>query len=223
MQFRHEVKHEITCHDLLVLRQRLRAVMQPDPHAENGIYHIRSLYFDNLCDKALREKLDGVNIREKYRIRLYNHNHDVIRLERKFKHGSLGYKDSTSLTKEQADAIAHGDVGWMAHSRDEVILGFYSRIRNEGLSAKVIVDYLREPFIFAPGNVRVTLDYDIRTGLGCTDFLSPACVTVPIKNAPSVLEVKWDAFLPDVIRNAIQLDGRQSGAFSKYAAARAYD
>jgi len=208
---------------MLILRQRLRAMMMPDAHAVNGQYEIRSLYFDNLDDKALREKLDGVNIREKYRIRLYNNDPSIIHLERKFKHGGLGYKDSANLTRSQAQAIACGDVEWMADSSDDVILGFYTRIKNEGLSAKVIVDYTREPFVFAPGNVRVTLDYNIRTGLGCTDFLNPACVTVPIKDSPCILEVKWDNYLPDVIRDAVQLDGRRSAAFSKYAACRMYD
>ena len=223
MQFRHEVKHEITHHDMLILRQRLRAVMQPDSHAVNGRYEIRSLYFDNLDDKALREKLDGINVREKYRIRFYNHNHSDIHLERKFKHGGLGYKETADLTADQAQAIAAGDVEWMRRSTDEVILGFYTRIRNEGLKAKVIVDYTREPFVFAPGNVRVTLDYGIRTGMSCTEFLCPDCVTVPIEGSPCILEVKWDNYLPDVIRDVIQLEGRQSGAFSKYAACRMYD
>ena len=223
MQFRHEVKHEISSHDMLILRQRLRAVMQPDAHAVNGRYEIRSLYFDNLDDKALREKLDGVNIREKYRIRLYNNDTSFIHLERKFKHGGLGYKDSANLTPEMAQAIAGGDVEWMRDSTDEVIFGFYTRIRNEGLKAKVIVDYTREPFVFGPGNVRVTLDYNIRTGMSCTDFLNPACVTVPVPDSPCILEVKWDNYLPDVIRDAVQLDGRRAAAFSKYAACRMYD
>ncbi|MBR5312445.1 MAG: polyphosphate polymerase domain-containing protein [Clostridia bacterium] len=223
MQFRHEVKHEISNHDMLILRQRLRAVMKPDAHAVNGRYEIRSLYFDSLDDKALREKLDGVNVREKYRIRLYNNDPSVIHLERKFKQGSLGYKTSASLTPEQAQAIADGNIEWMSRSTDEVILGFYTRIRNEGLAAKVIVDYTREPFIYVPGNVRVTLDYNIRTGMSCKDFLNPACVTVPVKDSPCILEVKWDNFLPDVIRDAVQLDGRKSAAYSKYAASRMYD
>ena len=208
---------------MLILRQRLRTVMKPDSYAVNGQYEIRSLYFDNLDDKALREKLDGVNIREKYRIRLYNNDPSIIHLERKFKHGGLGYKNSTGLTPEQAQAIADGDVEWMSTSTDEVILGFYTRIRNEGLKPRVIVDYIREPFIFAPGNVRVTLDYGIRTGMSCTDFLNPDCVTVPIMDSPCILEVKWDNYLPDVIRDAVQLDGRRSAAFSKYAACRMYD
>lgn len=223
MQFRHEVKHEISRTDMLILRQRLRAVMKPDSHATDGRYTIRSLYFDTPDDKALREKLDGVNIREKYRIRLYDHDPATVHLERKFKCGGLGYKEQAELTPEQALALANGDVSWLVERGDEVLLGFYTRIRNEGLNARVIVDYTREPFVYAPGNVRVTLDYDIRTGLGCTELLDPNCVTVPVPGDPCILEVKWDGFLPDVIRDAVQLTGRNCGAFSKYAVCRMYD
>lgn len=223
LQFRHEVKHEISNHDMLILRQRLRMVMKPDRYVINGQYKIRSLYFDNLDDKVLREKLDGANIREKYRIRLYNNDPSVIHLERKFKHGGLGCKTFADLTPEQAQAIADGDVGWMSLSTDQVILGFYTRIRTEGLKAKVIVDYIREPFVFAPGNVRVTLDHSIRTSLSCTDFLNPDCVTIPVKDSPCIFEVKWDNYFPDVIRDAVQLDSRNSSAFSKYAVSRMYD
>ena len=223
MQFRHEVKHEINAMDLLILRQRLSAVMKRDPHVVGGIYEIRSLYFDNVDDKALHEKIDGVNIREKYRIRLYNRDASIIHLERKFKHGGLGYKDSASLTAEQAQKIVKGDIQWLAESGNEVLVWFYSRLRNEGLKPKVIVDYTREPFIYGPGNVRVTLDYNIRTGLNCIDFLNPECVTIPVKDTPNILEVKWDNFLPDIIRDIIQLGSRRSSAYSKFAACRMYD
>lgn len=223
MQFRHEVKHEISSLDMYILRQRLKAVMVPDSHARGGRYEVRSLYFDNLDDKALREKLDGVSIREKYRIRLYNNDPSVIHLERKFKQGGLGYKDLALLTAKQAKQIVGGDIRWMAESADEVILGFYSRIRGEGLAAKVIVDYTREPFVFYPGNVRVTLDYNIRTALRCTDFLNTSCTTVPVPDSPCILEVKWDNFLPDVVRGMVQLGDRYRTAFSKYAACRMYD
>lgn len=102
-------------------------------------------------------------------------------------------------------------------------LGFYIRLCNEGLAAKVIVDYAREPFVFGPGNVRVTLDYNIRTALRCTDFLNPRCVTIPVPGSPCILEVKWDNYLPDVIRDMAQLGNRHSTAYSKYAACRMYD
>ena len=83
MNYRHEWKHEISYADLLAIRARLRAIMQPDPHAKDGRYLIRSLYFDNANVKALREKTDGVNMREKFRIRYYNNDPSVILLDRK--------------------------------------------------------------------------------------------------------------------------------------------
>ena len=76
--------------------------------------------------------------------------------------------------------------------------------------------------MYAPGNVRVTLDYNIRTGLRCTDFLNPGCVTIPAGDAPIILEVKWDNYLPSVIKRAVQVKGRRVGAFSKYAQCRIY-
>lgn len=223
MEFRHEVKHEISPQDMPALRQRLRAVMSPDSHAPEGRYQVRSLYFDNLEDKALREKLDGVKVREKYRIRLYNHDPSLIHLERKQKLGALGRKTFVPLTPRQAQSMAGGSMDWMAASPDPLLLGFYARLRQEGLRPKVLVDYTREAFVFAPGNVRVTLDYHIRTGLHSARLLDPHCPTVPIPGSPCILEVKWDAFLPDLVRDLVQLDGRHSCAFSKYAACRMFD
>lgn len=106
MKYRHEWKHEISYGDMLVLRQRLSVVMKRDVHAIDGTYLIRSLYFDNASDKALREKVDGVNIREKFRIRYYNNDTSLIHLEKKSKVNGLCLKDSVALTKEQAQAIA---------------------------------------------------------------------------------------------------------------------
>lgn len=222
MIFRHEWKHEINQSDILALRHRLQAVAQADRHAVDGTYKIRSLYFDNSSDKVLREKLDGINIREKFRIRYYNENTAMIHLEKKSKVGGLGKKASADLTREEAQAIVDGDYGWMMESGRPLVQELYTKITVQGLRPKTIVDYTREPFVYAPGNVRVTLDDQIRTGLSCTDFLNPECVTIPAKDAPAILEVKWDTYLPDIIRDAVQLEGRRTSAFSKYAACRIY-
>jgi hypothetical protein len=197
-------------------------VASPDPHAVDGKYLIRSLYFDNPADRALREKLDGVSRREKFRIRCYDRNTDVIHLEKKSKLGGLGSKQSACLTAEEAQAIVDGQIDWMMDSDRPLVWELYSKMRTQGLRPKTIVDYTREPFVYAPGNVRVTFDYNIRTGLSCTDFLNPNCVTIPAGDAPIILEVKWDAYLPDVIRDAVQLTGRRTSAFSKYAQCRIY-
>ena len=221
MDLRHEWKIEISPLDLLTVRQRLNAVAKPDDHAVDGKYEIRSLYFDNGADKALREKLDGVNMREKFRIRYYNGDTSLIHLEKKSKLNGLCNKQSAVLTAQEAQTIVEGDLDWMLHSDRPLVQELYSKMQSQGLRPKTIVDYTREPFVFGPGNVRVTLDYEIRTGMNCVDFLNPACTMVPAGNA-IVLEVKWDQFLPDIIRDAVQLSGRRAGAFSKYAACRIY-
>lgn len=222
MKYRHEWKHEISCSDRLVLRQRLQAVMKRDEHAVNGAYLIRSLYFDNASDKALREKIDGVNIREKFRIRYYNKDTSVIHLEKKSKINGLCAKESAPMTKNQVQYLLLGDYDWMLSTKIPLIQELYSKMMSQGLRPKTIVDYTREPFVFGPGNVRVTLDYDIRTGMQSTDFLNPDCVTVPAGDSVTILEVKWDEFLPDLIRDAVQIPNCRTGAFSKYAACRIY-
>ena len=196
--------------------------MQTDPHAVGGKYFVRSLYFDTPTDTALREKLDGVNRREKFRIRYYNHDTTLIHLEKKSKLSGLGNKQSAPLTAQQAQQIVDGDLDWMLSSPHGLIRELYAKMQAQQLKPKTIVDYTREPFVYGPGNVRVTIDYDIRTGLGCTDFLDSDCPTIPAGDAPIILEVKWDGFLPDIIRDAVQLESRQVSAFSKYAQCRIY-
>ena len=221
-RYRHEWKHELSLSDCMAVRGRLRAVAGPDRHAVDGRYRIRSLYFDDLADKALREKLDGVDRREKFRIRLYNGDPSLIHLEKKSRRGGLGTKAVAELSAAEAQAIVDGDIGWMPGSGRPLVQELYYKMRVQGLRPRTIVDYTREPFVYAPGNVRVTLDYDVRTGLGCTRLLDPDCPTIPAGGPAAILEVKWDAFLPDVIRDAVQLEGRRTCAFSKYAACRIY-
>lgn len=220
--YRHELKHVIDTSDMVAIRQRLRAVADVDANAVDGRYLIRSLYFDNLSDQALREKLDGVNRREKFRIRYYNGDISEIHLEKKGKYNGLGTKDRAVLSAQEAQRIVDRDIRWMPDDDRPLVRELYVMMKNRGLKPKTIVDYTREPFVYAPGNVRVTLDYNIRTGLQCTDFLNTDCVTVPAGDHVTILEVKWDAFLPTVIRDAVQLGSRQSSSFSKYAACRIY-
>lgn len=222
IKYRHELKQEISYLDMLVLRQRLLAVMQRDLHAADGKYEIRSLYFDNARDKALREKTDGVNVREKFRIRYYNGDSSFIKLEKKSKINGLCLKESARLTKEETQAIINGNVGWMKDSNESLIRELYIKMITQGLRPKTIVDYTRESFIFAPGNVRVTLDYNIRTGMHGIDFFNMSCTTIPAGEDTIILEVKWDEFLPDIIRDIVQLKNGRAGAFSKYAACRIY-
>lgn len=223
MAFRHEWKHEINTSDMLCLRSRLKSVRQTDSHAADGSYFIRSLYFDDLFDTALREKLDGVNIREKFRIRYYNCDTGLILLEKKAKQNGLCQKEQVQITADEAKALMARNFDHLSTDTRPLLKELIFKMQTKGLQPKTIVDYTREPFVYPYGNVRVTLDYKIRTALKCTDFLNPQCVTIPVRYSPIILEVKWDEFLPNVIRDMVQLKGRRTSAFSKYAACRSFD
>ena len=222
IQYRHEYKFLLNALDVVAVRARLRAVMPRDPHAgPGGEYLIRSLYFDDAADNALREKLDGLSRRAKFRIRLYNHDDAFIRLEKKVKAAGLGTKISAPLTRLETERILAGDIAWMACDDRAPLRELYVRMHYEGLRPKTLVDYVREPFLYAPGNVRVTLDRDIRSGGSSTGLFSASVPMVPAAEGCAVMEVKFDSFLPRVIQDVIQMTDRGTGAFSKYAACRA--
>lgn len=222
VNYRHEWKHELTYAQMLAIKSRLSCVAKVDPHTIDGKYMIRSLYFDNIDDKALKEKIDGVNRREKFRIRYYNGDTSLIHLEKKSKLNGLGTKFSASMNKKETEKIVEGDIEWMSDNDNTLIKELYCKMRYQGLKPSTIVDYTREPFVYPPGNVRVTFDYDIRSGLKSTDFLNTECVTVPAGDAPIILEVKWDAYLPTIIKDMVQESNVRVGAFSKYAQCRIY-
>lgn len=203
-----------------MLRIRLKQVMKPDPHAVNGQYVIRSLYFDNYRDKALLEKVDGTAPRAKYRIRIYNGSDNVINLEKKIKTRDLTSKVQVRLTRDECDRIISGDIDWMLGDARELVTELYLQMRGNALRPKTLVEYTRIPFIYDAGNVRVTLDCDLRTGVNSTDLFSPEPL-VPTGDL-NVLEVKYDRFLPDIIRTLLSPVGKVREAFSKYEAARKF-
>ena len=224
LRLRHEVKHQISPQEDMVLASRLGKLFPRDGHAgPDGSYRVTSLYFDTPYDSALREKLDGVNRREKFRLRYYGSDLSFLRLEKKYKVNGLCGKRSARLTREQAERLLRGDARFLLDTGEALLLELYSKIQGQGLRPKTIVRYDREAFLYAPGNVRITLDRDIRTGLGSVDFLNPGVFCVRAAGPGTVLEVKYDAFLPEIVRMAVQVPGRRAAACSKYALCRRLD
>lgn len=219
MKYRHEYKHRINTVDYLMLNGKISLFAKSDEHCKNGSYFIRSLYFDNYADKALREKLDGISVREKFRIRFYNMNDSFILLEKKSKHKGLCLKESAPLTRPQVEQIISGDYEFLANSDNLLLNEFYAKLENECLRPKLIVDYIRKAYVYAPGNVRVTFDSDIHSSVFTDDFFSREVSAVPVPNT-IIMEVKYDEFLPQIIADLLRLDGRQTASFSKYAAGR---
>lgn len=222
MDYRHEIKHVISPGDAMSIRANLSAVARLDPHAQkDGCYLIRSLYFDDPDDTALQEKLDGVNERRKFRIRYYNDDLSYIMLECKMKRDGVGCKLQERLTLEETQRILNGDVAWLVTSNRPLLAMLYVEMKLRHLRPRTVVAYQRVPYVYGPGHVRVTIDWNIRTG-SPRDFLNPSALTLPLPDSTTLLEVKWDEYLPNIIRQATALRSRQPSAFSKYAACRVY-
>ena len=143
-------------------------------------------------------------------------------LEKKSKINGLCNKVQLELSPEEARVIADGKLQTLSSSKKTLLRELQLKMTMQGLYPKTIMDYTREPVVYAPGNVRATLDYNIRTGMNRTDFLNPDSITIPAGNAPIVLEVKWAAFLTSVIRDIVQIPKPHTSAFSKYAVCRMY-
>ncbi len=226
MQGRHEYKHSLNFGDYIILSSRMSALLARDPHCgADGRYRVRSLYFDTPGDKALMEKINGTDRREKFRLRRYPGNHPAngsrIMLEKKSKIHGLCYKESAELSMDEAQRLIAGNMAWAA---DEAPLKqeLAGKMKSELLRAKTVVEYMREPFICKAGNVRVTFDSGIRTGILSTDFLSDGMPLLPAGNEIVLLEVKYDQFIPGYILAALQIGSRMASACSKYALCRVY-
>lgn len=220
MKLRHEYKHPMNLSDRMLLRTRLSAIAKHDEHAgADGTYMVKSLYFDNYMDKALREKIDGVQNREKFRIRYYGQDTSFIRLEKKSKISGLCSKESALLTAEECRKIIDGDIEFLLESENNLFRELYAKMHYQLLRPKCIVAYQRESFVYPPGNVRVTLDSDISGSYNVREFLNPDLQFLKLYHN-AVLEVKWDEYLPQIIRDTVQMKGRKTSAFSKYAAVR---
>ncbi|HOJ10175.1 MAG TPA: polyphosphate polymerase domain-containing protein, partial [Clostridiales bacterium] len=219
IKFRHEIKHYINMMDYYIMRNRFKAVMQADIHGDvNNEYIIRSLYFDNFYDSALYEKISGVNNREKFRIRFYNGDTSLIRLEKKQKCNNLTAKFSAVVSRTQCEKLLIGDIGWMRESEVSLVTEFYVKMQSGLLKPKTIVDYVREAYTYPAGNVRITFDKSVRTGLFSTKFFDnnfPAIET--LDKGLIILEVKFDGFLPEVISDVLQTNERRQTSVLKYA------
>ena len=220
-KFRHEFKYYINYSDYLAVKSRVKHVLKPDPNGdEKGEYFIRSLYFDDIYDSALFEKNFGVNIRRKYRIRIYNYSNSTIKLERKSKVNQYVCKESDKLTLEEYYSALNNNLP-VINTDNEVRKDFFIAVKSKLLRPKVIVDYDREAFISNISDIRVTFDKDLRVAYSSNDIFNKNIATQNIIPLPTmIMEVKYNEFLPDSIRDMLRVEARDLSAISKYVFCR---
>jgi hypothetical protein len=222
--FRHEMKYLISSGQVQMLKSRLNTLIPIDMHVgDNGFYNIRSLYFDDYYNRCYYENENGTDPREKFRIRIYNHSPERIALECKRKERGKTLKDSCSLTKEQCEQLIRNEYIRDIATQPNVLKKLTMEMMTRQLRPRVIVEYDRIPYVYASGNVRVTLDINVASSFQIDGFLEGDISKRPIMPMGlHLLEVKWDEYLPDVIYRALQLESLQQTAYSKYYLCRKY-
>lgn len=222
---RHERKYWINNGDMALLREKLRRVMAYDSHTdENGEYFIRSLYFDDAYDRAYYDKLDGVKDRDKYRIRIYNMSDSVIFLERKRKVGELIQKSACRIDRKLADALIEGDSSHLLEYDEPLLTDMYVEMRTKLLRPRVLVDYVREAFVFPAEHARITFDKQLATCPGSADLFNPDLLTLsPLDDKKQILEVKFDTYLPAHIAGLLADTPTENCAISKYVLCRRFE
>lgn len=223
-KYRHELKYVCTAAQLALIQMRIHHLIDLDTHAgENGMYQIRSLYFDDYYDRCYYENENGTDPREKFRIRIYNGSKERISLELKKKERGKTLKLSCPLTEEQCRTLMKGEV--LPDSKDypPVLQKLLLLMKTTLMRPKVIVEYDRVPYVYQLGNVRITLDKNISSSNCLENFLDKEIYKRPIMPAGQhVLEVKFDEYLPDSIYRVLQLDSLRQTAFSKFYLCRKY-
>ena len=222
---RHELKYFISDAAHAQLSALLKSVLHPDAHSdENNEYFIRSLYFDDAYDTAYHTKMSGVEVRDKYRIRIYNCSDKAIFLERKHKRGEYISKSSVRITRRLCDQLTEGNPAGLDRSDNPLLRDMFREMRTKVLKPVVIVDYHREAYMHPAEDVRITFDKRLHSGLFNHDLFNPSLMGVsPLEPGKMILEVKFNRYLPDYIKGMLSTVPAINCAISKYTLCRSLE
>lgn len=218
---REEKKFLLNYPEFYKVKGFLAQVMISDPHNINEGYMVRSLYFDTLDDLCFNEKMDGVSKRKKIRLRVYDAKATTAFLEIKQKDGQYQEKRSLEISKEDALEIINSNYDVLLKYKGEFAKQCYSILKEGNYRPKTVVEYQRLAYIAKENNIRITFDSNIRStecNFNIFDSNLPLYPVLPRNNL--VLEVKFNGFLLEYIKNFIDNVEKSELSVSKYCLAR---
>ena len=219
--YRQEKKYFMTLVDMGRLSARLDRVMLQDSHNGARGYPIRSLYFDSLDERDYQEKIDGLELRRKLRLRIYDPSADFAMLEMKQKEGAYQKKRSLRISRADALALTAGRYEGLLRYGDPFAAECYGLMHLWCYRPKTVVEYRRKAYIARENQIRITFDSEIRASEACLDLFSPCLNLYPVLDPFNVvLEVKYNGFLLSYIKDLVNGANRSALSVSKYCLAR---
>ena len=218
---RQEKKYLINLEQYYYLSRRFSKVLTEDKHSSGDGYLIRSLYFDQLDDNDYEEKIEGLDVRKKIRLRNYGEKSQSAKLEMKQKQGHLQKKRSLTLNKEQSQRLINCDYSVLLESDSQFAGECFGLMHMQCYRPKAVVAYTRKVFIANENNIRITFDHNIRGSESNFDIFSPGLVENMIFDPYLVvLEVKFNGFMLSYIKDLITDVDVSELAIGKYCFGR---
>ncbi len=218
---REEKKFLVNTEEFVKKHYFLNQVMLPDLHNGQYGYLVRSLYFDTVNDNDFFEKIDGVELRRKIRLRCYSPDSDFAMLEMKQKQGPYQLKRSLIMTREDAQKLIDGKFDILLKYPEDFAKECYAVINTRCYRPKAVVDYKRTAFIAKENKIRITFDRDITSTQSSFDIFSKNLLLNPVFDRfNTILEVKFNGFLLSYIRDFINSIEKSELSVSKYILGR---
>jgi len=211
--FRKELKYLISDNDFYVINHNLKDLIDKDSHCENDCYTISSIYFDTYNKTSYKQVKDGLSDRWKYRIRYYDYKDTYIKLEKKHKTNNLTNKTSIKINKKELREILNNKIK-IKSNNPPLLNEFIMKMKNELLRPVICIEYDRIPYTYKLGNVRITLDYNLRYTNRFDNLFSKNKRVYYLQN--KILEVKYNELIPDFIRFRLELNHLEQTSFSKF-------
>lgn len=218
---REEKKFLISIADFRSLSHKLDQVMLRDPHNGTHGYMVRSLYYDTPFDDDYFEKQAGVETRRKVRLRCYDPNAGYAMLELKQKQGIHQMKRSLRVSKRDAEKLVTGDYTPLLTYSEPFAAEMYALMRCRCYQPKTIVQYNRKAYVAKENKIRITFDNQIMATESSYALFDSRLNMNPVLDPYNVvLEVKFNGFLLEYIKQLINCVDKSELSVSKYCLAR---
>lgn len=215
MEYRVEQKYIVNEKQIKYLRSMIGEYMSLDSNIKGDSYLIRSIYFDDMVDSCLKENEAGTDDREKFRIRTYDNDSSLIRLELKGKMHGYTSKKACELDFIEANRLINREE--IFGTNDYLKTKISAEMQYRRLQPVCIVEYERTAYVDTIGNVRITFDRNISGCYELDTFFEEYLRSYPVlPTGLHVLEVKYDELLPDYLRGILGELNLRRESFSKY-------
>ncbi len=199
-----EKKFAIGPEDHVRLLQAFHTLLTPDVNGGEFGYTVRSVYFDTMSNTDYFDKIYKARVRKTIRLRTYNSDSSVTKLEIKYKWGENQVKKSVVISKEDARALIDRNWEVLLKYNDSTAFDGYQKLKAGVYRPVSFIQYDRRAFTHRDFNTRLTLDNHVLFSNESFNLFKPDLdFCTPVMTHNSVLEVKYERFLLPFLQDLI--------------------